>query len=146
MLNLRKYIPEKEEKTKISNIVIDDVEVPNMITLKTNLICRNCGKPLYTSDVEGYPFVCFECDENYYGIEARIPENDHIKLFITIGKKRYEDAKKKIKELSLKNNNPAIRKIDDISYDEISKEMILSLSRIPSEKDISQYKALAGIE
>lgn len=117
-----------------------------MITLKTNLICRRCGKPLYTSDIEGYPFVCFECDENYYGIEARVPENEHIKLYITISEKRYENIRKKIKELSLKNNDPAIRKIGNVSYDEKLGEMILSLSKIPSEEDISQYKALAGFE
>ena len=40
-------------------------------TFKTNAICRKCGQPLYTSDVETYSFVCYKCDENYFGIETR---------------------------------------------------------------------------
>lgn len=32
--------------------------------------CPKCGKPLSASDVEDYPFVCHECDENFYQFEA----------------------------------------------------------------------------
>lgn len=32
--------------------------------------CPRCGKELDASDVEGYEFVCHECDENFYGFEA----------------------------------------------------------------------------
>ena len=32
--------------------------------------CPKCGKPLSVSDVEGYPFVCRGCDENFYQFEA----------------------------------------------------------------------------
>ena len=33
-------------------------------------ICKNCGLPLHESDVEGYSYVCFLCDENFYDFEA----------------------------------------------------------------------------
>lgn len=32
--------------------------------------CPKCGKPLSVSDVKGYPFVCLDCDENFYQFEA----------------------------------------------------------------------------
>ena len=38
-------------------------------------ICRRCGGPLYPSEIEGYVYQCFCCDEDYYGIEViRKPE------------------------------------------------------------------------
>ena len=36
----------------------------------TNCSCPKCRKPLYLSDVEGYSFVCKNCDENFYSMEA----------------------------------------------------------------------------
>lgn len=39
--------------------------------------CPKCGKRLHDSDVDGYKYVCRECDENFYAIEAwntRTPE------------------------------------------------------------------------
>lgn len=32
--------------------------------------CPKCGKPLSVSDVKGYPFVCLNCDENFYLFEV----------------------------------------------------------------------------
>ena len=32
--------------------------------------CPKCGRKLEPSDVEGYEFVCFNCDENFYSFEA----------------------------------------------------------------------------
>lgn len=43
------------------------------ISYKTNVLCPRCGKKLYTTDIAGYVFVCKECNENFYGIEAQIP-------------------------------------------------------------------------
>lgn len=40
-----------------------------MKTYNTNCTCPRCGSFLKTSDVEGYVFVCLDCDENFYGIE-----------------------------------------------------------------------------
>lgn len=35
-----------------------------------NKRCPRCGEFLSPSDVEGYPFVCHECDENFFAFEA----------------------------------------------------------------------------
>lgn len=32
--------------------------------------CPKCGRRLEPSDVDGYKFVCYDCDENFYGFEA----------------------------------------------------------------------------
>lgn len=32
--------------------------------------CPKCGRKLEPSDVDGYRFACFECDENFYSFEA----------------------------------------------------------------------------
>lgn len=32
--------------------------------------CRHCGKPLHTSQSERYVYQCFDCDEDFYEIEA----------------------------------------------------------------------------
>ena len=42
-----------------------------MKTYITSARCPKCGKELHTSDVEGYGFVCKECDENFYTIEIK---------------------------------------------------------------------------
>ena len=31
--------------------------------------CLRCGSPLFKSDIDGYVYQCFCCDEDYYGIE-----------------------------------------------------------------------------
>lgn len=36
----------------------------------TDKHCARCGYPLFKSDVEGYPYVCYECDENMYEFET----------------------------------------------------------------------------
>ena len=38
-------------------------------TYQTSALCPRCGKPMHTSDVESQGFVCFDCDDNFYGIE-----------------------------------------------------------------------------
>ena len=43
-----------------------------MKTFITSAVCPKCGKLLYTSDVEGYGFVCKECDENFYTMELKL--------------------------------------------------------------------------
>ena len=37
---------------------------------KKEYLCPRCGKPLSKSDVKGYEFVCYDCDENFYRVEA----------------------------------------------------------------------------
>lgn len=38
--------------------------------------CPKCGRKLNPSDVEGYSFVCYHCDENFYGFEAVESESE----------------------------------------------------------------------
>ena len=37
---------------------------------RTNRVCSRCGNPVYVSDVVGYPYVCYHCDENMYEFET----------------------------------------------------------------------------
>lgn len=32
--------------------------------------CPRCGKLLKPSDIDGYDYVCYDCDENFYLIET----------------------------------------------------------------------------
>lgn len=36
----------------------------------TDKTCPRCGAPLYVSDNCAYPYVCIECDENFYDCEC----------------------------------------------------------------------------
>lgn len=36
----------------------------------TDKTCPKCGRPLYVSDLCRYPYVCLDCDENFYRIEC----------------------------------------------------------------------------
>lgn len=38
--------------------------------LKTNKVCPHCGGTLYKSDLPQYRYVCPECEENFFDIEA----------------------------------------------------------------------------
>ena len=39
-------------------------------TKKKN-ICPKCGKYLYNSDIKSYEYICYNCEENFYGIEVK---------------------------------------------------------------------------
>lgn len=40
------------------------------LKIPTRRICKRCGSRIYHSDVKGYPYVCFECDENMHSFET----------------------------------------------------------------------------
>ncbi len=48
---------------------VTDVEMEDMEFRESNGTCRFCGSPLCPSDVEGYTYQCFQCDEDFYSIE-----------------------------------------------------------------------------
>lgn len=50
-----------------------------MISKKTFALCPRCGKPLWTSDIDGYKYVCFDCNENFYGIEVKERQTDDLR-------------------------------------------------------------------
>lgn len=37
---------------------------------KTNMKCPFCGDYLYLSDLPQYDYICYTCDENFYGCEV----------------------------------------------------------------------------
>ena len=36
----------------------------------TDMVCRRCGHPVYESDIPGYSYQCFHCDEDLYSFEV----------------------------------------------------------------------------
>ena len=54
--------PDKEQITNAIHGLID--------RQRTNRVCCRCGNPIYVSDVEGYPYVCYHCDENMFTFET----------------------------------------------------------------------------
>ena len=54
--------PDKEQITEAIHNLID--------LQRTNRVCRRCGNPVYKSDVDNYPYVCYHCDENMYEFET----------------------------------------------------------------------------
>ena len=50
--------------------------------------CPKCGAPLSPSDIEGYDYVCYDCDENFYGFEAVDESGEHNFIQEAISEKR----------------------------------------------------------
>ena len=48
---------------------VTEPEMEDMCFCKSNGICRRCGSPLFPSDIKGYTYQCFQCDEDFYSIE-----------------------------------------------------------------------------
>ena len=42
-----------------------------------NAFCPKCGAPLSPSDIKGYEYVCYDCDENFYEFEAVDKSGEH---------------------------------------------------------------------
>lgn len=38
--------------------------------MKTRKFCPHCGRPLLKSQIKGYSFQCFACDEDFYRFEV----------------------------------------------------------------------------
>lgn len=56
----------------------------NLKTYKTNAICPRCGKHLMTTDILGYAFTCYECDENFYTIEVKQVASDMLEIAVPL--------------------------------------------------------------
>ena len=59
--------PDKEQITNALHYLIS--------RQRTNRVCCRCGNPVYVSDVEDYPYVCYHCDENMYSFETKEANN-----------------------------------------------------------------------
>lgn len=57
---------------------------------QTNQRCPKCGSPLYTSDNPEYPFLCTECDENFFWIELDSLDAVELKIYIPVTESRYK--------------------------------------------------------
>ena len=58
---------EQPDKEDITNAIHDLID-----RQRTNRMCRRCGNPVYKSDVDDYPYVCYYCDENMYEFETEV--------------------------------------------------------------------------
>lgn len=56
----------------------------------TNVKCPKCDKQLVTSDLEDYPFLCKDCDENFYNMEVDKPKNKFI-IYIPMFEEKFLD-------------------------------------------------------
>ena len=83
-----------------------------MDTFSTNAVCPKCGKLLYTSDVEGYGFVCKECDENFYTMEVQDDKPDLHEIRIPMSVDDFEYHLIQLREITEKYN------CDFLGYDE----------------------------
>lgn len=86
-----------------------------MKTYVTSARCPKCGKQLYTSDIDGYSFVCKECDENFYTIEVVNCMADFWEINIPMLPETFKKKLSCLKEISDKYN------CDFLGYDPTAK-------------------------
>ena len=44
-------------------------EIASFEFIKSNGICERCKSPLFPSDIKGYQYQCFSCDEDFFSFE-----------------------------------------------------------------------------
>lgn len=93
-----------------------------MYTFKTNRKCPRCGKELRTTDVEGYAFVCHECDENFLEIEVKDQKKTIIIIpnFTVKTKVIKEAVKKNILKISIDDSKVASISEINIPLDQLA--------------------------
>lgn len=67
---LASFIPDNNEVLNY----LEDIQAPLIDVIKkckTEKVCPHCENSLYLSDLPQYPYVCPECDENFYDMEAK---------------------------------------------------------------------------
>jgi hypothetical protein len=64
-----------EEMVRLSKEGSECEALLSEVYRKSDKVCKHCGGPLYHEKYDNtqdhYPYVCFECDENFFGFEAR---------------------------------------------------------------------------
>lgn len=88
-----------------------------MKTYGTSAVCPKCGKQLYTSDIDGYSFVCEECDENFYMIETKENLADYWEINFPLTLDDWERNLSQLQEICDKYNCELLR------YDNIAELM-----------------------
>lgn len=56
-------------KCKAKDLIDNLNTEQNVEYFKTNKKCNKCNHDLYKSDLKGYDYVCFNCQENFYKFE-----------------------------------------------------------------------------
>lgn len=46
-----------------------DEEMEDIVLRESVGTCIRCGDPLFPSDISGYAYQCFKCDEDFYAFE-----------------------------------------------------------------------------
>lgn len=47
----------------------DKADIEAAESLRTDKVCKFCVSPLYKSEIDGYAYQCFKCDEDFYAFE-----------------------------------------------------------------------------
>ena len=48
---------------------LTDEEMEDIVLRESVGTCIRCGDPLFPSDISGYAYQCFKCDEDFYAFE-----------------------------------------------------------------------------
>ena len=48
---------------------VTDEEMEDIVLRESVGTCIRCGDPLFPSDISGYAYQCFKCDEDFYAFE-----------------------------------------------------------------------------
>lgn len=106
-----------------------------MRTFLTNAICPKCGNFLETSDVEGYSFVCKECDENFYSLETKTPFADFFEINLKMTMDKYKKNEEKLKELVEKEKYNCVF----LGFDEFFNQVDIGWKCIPDSNIINSF-------
>lgn len=82
-------------------------------TYNTSAICPKCGRELTTSDLNGYSFLCEECDENFFTIEIIKKSSDFWEINIPMSLYDWEKHMSQMDAISEKYH------CDFLGYDDI---------------------------
>jgi len=58
--------------------------------MKTRKFCPHCGRPVVKSQLKGYVFQCFACDEDFYRFEVHGKKNLAIVKLIRASQIKWE--------------------------------------------------------
>ncbi len=67
---LMKFVPQDDELRENYEHVIKPLD-KFVAECLTDAVCPHCGRLLFYSDIEGYEYMCTECDENFYECEVK---------------------------------------------------------------------------
>lgn len=99
----------------------------------TNCSCPKCRKPLYLSDIEGYSFVCKNCDENFYSLAVSCNSAIFFKVYFGATQGEYE------KNLTLLRQIRKKHKASVFAYDYLKKQVEICWAFIPSGDSLNEF-------